>query len=106
MTTNMMLITIGACAVCMFALRYIPFVLFKGDSVPTIVKRLGVVLPPAIMATLVVYCVRSTQWLEMSSGIPVIAGVLSTALIHIWKKNTILSVFVGTAVYMILIYVM
>lgn len=106
MTTNMMLITIGACAVCMFALRFIPFVLFKGDSVPDIVKKLGVALPPAIMATLVVYCIRSTQWLEISSSIPVIAGVLSTALIHIWKKNTILSVFIGTAVYMILIYVM
>ncbi len=105
MTASMMLVTIGACAICMFALRYVPFVLFKGDAVPQMVKKLGAALPPAIMATLVVYCVRSTEWLEMSSVVPVIAGVLSTALVHIWKKNTILSVFAGTAVYMILIYV-
>ena len=35
--------------------------------------------------------------------IPAAGGIISIVLIHLYKKNTILSIFLGTAVYMLLL---
>ena len=46
-------------AVCTLTLRALPFVLFRKDkAMPAWLSRLGEALPSAIMAVLVVYCLR------------------------------------------------
>lgn len=105
MTTNMMLITIFASALCVFAMRYIPFLLFANRDIPKLVKTLGRILPPALMATLVVYCLKEVSITEAASLVPTAVGILATAVTHLWKSNTILSIAVGTIVYMILLQV-
>ena len=63
-------------------------------------------LPPAIIATLVVYCLRNVDFLGQTHGLPEVIAVLAVAALHIWKKNTLLSIGAGTALYMVLIHFM
>ena len=87
-----------------FATRLVPFVLFgRKRTVPRIVVFLGNVLPPAIIATLIVYCLKSVNLLAFPSGIPELISIAAVVLLHLWKRNTLLSVGAGTICYMILI---
>lgn len=57
------------CAVITEALRALPFVCFGGKKgVPRLVAALGETLPPAIMAALVVYCLKSVPFGTMTDG--------------------------------------
>ena len=94
---------IAVCVVCTFLERALPFLLFGGRDVPKIVKYLGRILPMAVMATLVVYCLRSTTFDGLGNFLPQLIAVAVVAALHLWRKNTFLSIVVGTAVYMVLV---
>lgn len=68
-----------------------------------VVSYLGGILPPAIMATLVVYCLKDANLFSGSHGIPEFVSVALVAGLHAWKRNVLLSILVGTACYMFLI---
>lgn len=88
-------------------LRSAPFLLWGGEKkTPEFIVWLGNMLPYAIMAMLVVYCLRNTSLTEMSSLIPASAGVGVTAGIQAWKRNSVYSILAGTIVYMVLIQIM
>ena len=72
-------------------------------SVPPVVNYLGKVLPAAIIATLIIYCVRDINFLAGSHGAAEISAILATAILHIWKRNTLISIGGGTVLYMVLI---
>ena len=95
-------VIILVCAACTFALRLLPFLIFRKGSSP-IVSYLGKVLPGAIMATLVVYCLRTTTFTSAGGFLPQAIAVAITAGLHLWKRNTLLSVCAGTVVYMCLV---
>jgi branched-subunit amino acid transport protein AzlD len=61
------------------------------------------VLTPAIIGMLVVYCLKNTKILEAPYGIPELISVVTVAVLHIWKRNNLLSIGVGTVLYMVLI---
>ena len=104
MNTGMSIATIAIAALCTFATRLVPFVLFgRKRTVHRIVVFLGNVLPPAIIATLIVYCLKSVNLLAFPSGIPELISIAAVVLLHLWKRNTLLSVGAGTICYMILI---
>ena len=84
-------------------LRFLPFLIFKGRSTPRAVAYLGRVLPPAIMGMLVVYCLRSVSFGALTGWMPALAATAVTAGLHLWRKNTLVSIIGGTAVYMLLI---
>lgn len=87
-----------------FVLRSIPFLLFRGThQMPPRVKKIADLLPPAIMAVLVIYCLKENLVHLGVNSISTFIAVLSVILAHLWKRNTLLSIFVGTAVYMICI---
>ena len=95
-----------AVAVTTFATRVTPFLIFpKGKEIPKTVRYLGKVLTPAVIGMLVVYCLKSTTVLEAPHGIPELIAVVMTAVLHIWKRNNLLSIGVGTVLYMVLIQV-
>ncbi len=100
------LIAIGIMSLVTFALRALPFVIFRNKKTPKYVSYLGKFLPYSVMAMLVVYCLKGIQILEGNHGLPELISVAVVALLHIWKKNTVLSIVVGTACYMTLIRVM
>ncbi len=91
-------------ALVTMATRFLPFLLFGGGKkTPDILVYLGKVLPYAIMGMLVVYCLKDVAFLAYPYGIPEILGCLAVAVLHIIKRNSLLSIGVGTAFYMVLV---
>lgn len=85
-------------------LRFIPFLVFGGKrKTPEIITYLGKVLPYAIMGMLVVFCLKNVTPLEYPHGIPELIACAVVVGLHIWKRNTLLSIIGGTACYMVLI---
>lgn len=91
------------CAACTYLERLLPFLLFRKGEPPKWARYLGKVLPTAIMATLVIYCLRSATFTTLAGFAPQAIAVAVTAGLHLWRKNTLLSVLGGTAVYMLLV---
>ena len=58
---------------------------------------------PAIMAALVVYCLKSVPFGTMTDGAKQLIAAAAVVALHLWKKNTLLSIGAGTALYMLLI---
>ena len=84
--------------------RFLPFWIFRGDKpTPKPILYLGKVLPFAIMGMLVVYCLKDISFLAPPYGIPEVIGCLCVAGLHLWKRNTLLSIGGGTLVYMLLV---
>lgn len=83
-----------------FMTRLLPFVAFENKSYP-IIEYLGDVLPYSIMAMLVVYCLKNVNLLQGNHGICEIIGVMSVVVLHVWKRNTLLSIIGGTLIYML-----
>ena len=107
MTTTRLILIIAVCAVCTMLTRAIPFLVFRDASkVPKIVLYLGKVLPPAVIATLVIYALRNTQVLTGAHGIPELIGVLTAGVLHWIWRNSFISIGVATVLYMILLRVM
>lgn len=97
-------IIVVVAAVCTFATRLVPFVLFSGKKEPPkFVRYLGSVLPVAIIGVLIVYGIGDVRDIEFHDLLPKLIAVAATALVHLWKKNTLLSIAVGTIGYMLLI---
>ena len=86
-----------------FGLRVLPFALFEGKKTPKAISYLGKVLPPAVIAMLVVYCLKDTSFASAGGFVPQLIASAVVALVQLWKKNTILSIAAGTAVYMVLL---
>ena len=91
-------------ALTTFATRVTPFLVFpKGKEIPKTIQYLGKVLTPAIIGMLVVYCLKNTKIFTTPYGIPELIAVVVVAALHIWKRNNLLSIGVGTVLYMVLI---
>lgn len=104
MDNTYLLLTIVIISAVTAALRFLPFVVFSGGKkTPRIVLYIGKVLPFAIMAMLVVYCLKSVSLLSYPFGLPELIGAIIVVLLHIWKRNSLLSIAGGTVCYMLLI---
>ncbi len=103
LTATQSILIIAVCAGCTFLERALPFLIFRGREVPEIVRYLGRVLPMAIMATLVMYCLKGISFSSVAGFAPMLIASAATALLHLWKRSTMLSIFGGTICYMILV---
>ena len=105
-SAKMSLLIILVVSVTTFATRVIPFLLFpKGKEIPNVIQYLGKVLTPAVIGMLVVYCLKDTKVINGTHGIPELISVSVVAGLHLWKRNNLLSIGVGTVLYMVLIQV-
>ena len=114
--------SIAVMAVVTFLTRFLPFLLFdRGEEPPKLVLYLGRVLPPAVIAMLIIYCLRnpaltvsaeltetlSSWWAAIVSFFvgwaPQLISGAVTVVLHVWKRNNLLSIFSGTILYMILV---
>lgn len=106
MSSRYVLITIMICALCTQATRWLPFLVFgRKKELPGLVRYLGVVLPAAIMAVLVVYCLKGITPLIYPYGLPELISVALVVILHVWRGNTLLSIGAGTVCYMFLVQV-
>lgn len=104
MSITEQIITIAMCTLGTMATRFLPLLVFRPDKpTPKYVQYLGKMLPGAIFAMLIVYCLRSVNVTRFSWGLPeLIAGAVTVAL-HLWKRQMLLSIAAGTVVYMVLV---
>ena len=116
LTTTQAIASIAVMAIVTFLTRALPFLLFdRGDHPPKLVLYLGRVLPPAVIAMLIIYCLKSnilaveanlTSLLDpavLSQWLPALLAVAVVVILHIWKHNNLLSIFGGTILYMFLV---
>lgn len=95
---------IGAAALGTMLTRFLPFIAFGGEkTAPKYVQYLGRALPGAALGLLVIYCVKDVDITAGNHGIPVFAAMLLTVAVHLWKRKMLLSIAVGTVVYVLLI---
>ena len=95
---------IAVMALVTAGLRFLPFLIFgENRNTPSLVTYLGQVLPFANMGMLVVYCLKDVSFTAAPFGIPEIVGCAVVTLLHIWKRNTLLSIGAGTLCYMLLV---
>ncbi len=101
------LLLVGITALVTYLLRAIPFWIFNGkDTLPPLMKKITDLLPPAIIAVLIIYCVKSDIISISMSSLASLVALVVVALIHLWKRNTLMSIAIGTAIYMVLIRVL
>lgn len=86
-------------------LRVIPFLIFRDRETPAYINFLGKYLPYSIMGMLVVYCLKGVSIVKSPFGLPEFISVALVAILHIWKRNTLISIVCGTVCYMVLIQV-
>lgn len=95
---------VAVMAIVTALLRFAPFAVFGGGrSTPRYILYLGRVLPCAIMAMLVVYCLRGADPLGPTHALPELLAGASVMALQLWRKNTLLSIAGGTALYMVLV---
>ena len=83
-------------------LRFLPFLIFRKQT-PAYIAYLGKVLPSAIIGMLVIYCLKDVSFRPAPFGIPELLAAASVVGIQALKRNSLISILSGTAVYMILI---
>ena len=95
---------VAVAALVTAGLRFLPFLLFgENRKTPQIITYLGTVLPFAIMGMLVVYCLKDVSFSAPGGWLPQLIGGLVVAGLHIWNRNTLLSIGAGTLCYMLLV---
>ena len=85
------------------ALRFLTFLVFRNRQTPKYIAYLGRVLPYAIMGMLVVYCLKGVSFAALGGWLPALISCALVAALHLWKRNTLLSIIGGTLCYMVLV---
>lgn len=104
MTLTQQIITIALCVAGTMATRFIPFLIFSDKKpTPRFIQYLGKALPAAIFGMLVVYCLKNVNIFTGSHGIPELISIAVTVILHLKKRQMLLSIAGGTICYMLLI---
>lgn len=89
-----------------FFTRVFPFILFgRHQEPPKLIQYIGKILPSAVIAILIVYCLKAVNFAEPSAFLPQFLSVAVVIGLHLWKRNNLLSIGLGTLCYMLLIQV-
>lgn len=96
---------ITAVAVTSYFLRAFPFLVLnkKNKAVEKYMMYLGKVLPPAVIGILIIFCLKDTSIVNSPYGIPEMLAVAIVVLLHVWKRNSLISILGGTVFYMYLV---
>ena len=104
MTLTQQMITVGMVVLGTMLTRFIPFIIFPaGKPTPKYIQYLGNVLPSAVFGLLIIYCLKNVSIFEGSHGIPEMLYIILVVLLHLWKRQMLLSIAGGTIFYMILV---
>lgn len=104
MTLTQQMITVGMVVLGTMVTRFLPFVLFPGDKpAPKYIQYLGKVLPAAVFGLLVIYSLKDVSILGGSHGIPELIAIAVVVVLHLWKRQMLLSIAAGTVCYMMLV---
>lgn len=104
MTLSQQIITIAMVVIGTMLTRFLPFLLFPaGKPTPKYIQYLGNVLPAAVFGLLVVYCLKNVSIFTGSHGVPELLATALVVILHLWKRQMLLSIAGGTVCYMFLV---
>ena len=96
-------LTVAVIALVTAMLRFLPFLVFRKGNVPRWIERLGDLLPYAIMGMLVVYCLKEVRFDHLGGFMPQLLACAVVTGLHLWRRNTLLSIVCGTVTHMLLV---
>ena len=86
------------------ATRLLPVLIFdRWERVSDYILYLGKVVSFTAMGLLIVYCLKDVSVMESPHALPELISLAVVSGTYLWKRNTILSVVIGTVIYMILV---
>ena len=101
MTVRQQIITIALCVLGTMTTRFLPFLVFgEKRETPRYIQYIGKLLPSAVFGMLIVYCLRNVDFL----GIPEMIAIIITVVLHLWRRQMLLSIAGGTVCYMLLLH--
>ncbi len=107
MSTKEQIITIILIALATVATRALPFILFPSEQhTPRFVRFLGKYLASAVFGMLLIYCLKDVPLLSGNHGLPQLLGITVCVLLHLWRRNMLLTIAGGTLSYMLLIHLL
>ena len=104
MTLTQQIITIAMCVLGTMATRFLPFLVFSSKKpTPPYIQYLGKALPAAVFGMLIIYCLKNVSLLSGNHALPELLSIAFVLVLHLWKRQMLLSIAGGTACYMLLI---
>ena len=104
MTLTQQIITVALVVLGTAVTRFLPFLVFPaGKPTPKYIQYLGKVLPSAVFGLLVIYCLRNVSIFSGSHAIPELISIVLVIILHVWKRQMLLSIAGGTVCYMLLV---
>lgn len=104
MTLTQQIITVAMVVLATMLTRFLPFLVFPaGKATPKYIQYLGKVLPSAVFGLLVIYCLKNVSIFEGSRGIPELIAIVFVVILHLWKRQMLISIAGGTICYMLLV---
>lgn len=104
MTFSQQLITIGMVVLGTMITRFLPFIVFPANKpTPKYIQYLGKFLPSAVFGLLVIYCLKNVSIFTGLHGIPEALSIIFVVVLHLWKRQMLISIAGGTILYMFLI---
>ncbi|MDR0316003.1 MAG: AzlD domain-containing protein [Treponema sp.] len=101
-------------ALVIYFCRVFPFLLFRGKDTgaetdgkssggrAAFLNFVEKTVPPLAMTVLAFNSLAGPIYENIREAVPVLAGAAFTALVHLWRRNPLISIFGGTALYMLL----
>lgn len=88
-------------AVATFLTRLMPFAFLGKHSSHPLAQHLGRYLPAGIMAVLVaIFLPRAANWAAPVFGLDALVPAVLVVILHLWRRNALLSMLAGTICYM------
>lgn len=102
----MIVLYIAVIALVTYLLRLAPFIIFgKHQKTPEWILYIGKYLPPAVMGMLIIYSLKNTDIFQITQSGPIAIAIIITVMLHLWRRNNLMSILSGTLVYMLLVQV-
>ena len=104
MTTTQQFLTILIMSLAVMLTRFLPFLVFSSkDHTPRFVQFLGCYLASAVFGMLVIYCLKDIDIHSPHSLVLKLLAIIVCILLHLWRRNMLLTIAGGTIFYMILL---
>ena len=104
MSLTQQIITIAMVVLGTMITRFLPLLVFpSGKPTPKYIQYLGKVLPAAVFGLLIIYCLKNVSIFTGSHAIPELLSIALVIVLHLWKRQMLLSIAGGTICYMLLV---
>jgi branched-subunit amino acid transport protein AzlD len=96
------LLASGVMAAIILFCRALPFLFLAGRKPPAFLSFVEIFMPAIAMTVLAASAYTSLDWSAPSGVLPSLIAGAAVVLLHLWKRNALMSILGGTALYFLL----